>query len=669
VGKKIKKDINKEKLSRIIFLSLIILLTIITFCNSLFNEFINYDDPGYITENDLIRGLSFQNLKLILSSFVMGNYHPFVVLCDAIVYYFFRLNPIPYHCLSLFLHLINIVLVFNLTSLLISKPPATKLLPASGFQLPASALVACLFAIHPMHCETVCWASDHKDLLFTLFYLLSLIYYIKYLKFTDQSPQAMDRGKRSEVRSQKKNYLIALLFFVCSCLSKSAAVTLPLVMLVTDYFIKRKMSLKSAFEKIPFFILSIAFGIINIYSQSSAKAISDLSNYNIIDKICFPLYSISYYLISLIFPYKLSVNHPYPDKTNNLLPSEYYIFPVIILILLFSVIWIIIKQNKQNTKINKQNLSYIIFGFLFFIINIVLVLQIIPVGWSVVSERYTYLSYLGLFFIIGQFYIKIYTVKRRNLINIIVLLIIIIFSFISHERNKVWANNLSIYDDVINKYPRAFFAYGNRGLAKDDSGDYSGALEDYNIAIGLNSRNAEVNNNRGLVKDHLKDFTGAIADYTKAIEFNSKYAEAFVGRGNAKNSLGDYKEAIKDYNNAIEINPKFAKAFYNMGVAKAFLNDMRGALNDFNRAIEINPQYTEAYNNRGNTKGSLGDLQGAINDFTKSIEINPQNGEAFDNRGKAKYALGDKEGACSDWNNAGELGFTEAYDMMKKYCK
>ena len=109
-----KEDTNKEKQQKIIFLSLIILLTIITFSNSLFNELISYDDPGYIINNDLIRGLSFHNLRLIFSSFVMGNYHPLVVLSDAIVYHFFKLNPIPYHSLSLFLHLINIILVFNL---------------------------------------------------------------------------------------------------------------------------------------------------------------------------------------------------------------------------------------------------------------------------------------------------------------------------------------------------------------------------------------------------------------------------------------------------------------------------------------------------------------------------------------------------------------------------
>ena len=653
---------NKDKRNKIIYLSLIILLTIITFSNSLFNGLISYDDPGYITENALIRGLSFENIRLIFSSFVMGNYHPFVVLGDAIVYHFFNLNPTPYHAFSLLFHLLNVVIVFYLAYELFSPQSAVHSPQTSSLRIQSSALVACLFAIQPMHCETVCWASDLKDLLFTLFYLISLIFYIKYIKSTVHSPQSTESTEKS------KFYVISLLLFACSCFSKSAAVTFPLIMLATDYLLNRKLSKSTMIEKVPFFILSLGFGIINIFSQASAKAYSDLGHFNILDRIWFPVYNLAFYIISSVIPFKLSVNHPYPDKINNFLPLEYYIFPLIVLVLIGLIV--IFRGRNKSTVHSSQSTRYLIFGLLFFIINLALVLQIIPVGWSLVSERYTYLAYFGLFFIIGYYYqgFKEFKGIKRSHINILIIIVLLTFSYMSYERNKVWANNLSLYDDVISKYPNAFFAYGNRGLAKDDLGDKQGALDDYNKALELNPHNSEAYNNRGLVKDHMGDYRGAADDYTKALEINPKYDEAYVGRGNAKNAMGNYEGAIEDYNKALEINIKSAKAYYNRGVVKATLGKMQEAIVDFNTSIEINPQYAEAFNNRGNAKGSLGDMHGAINDFTKSIEINPQNAQAFDNRGKAEFALGDKNGACSDWNKAGELGMKESYEMVRKYC-
>ena len=260
---------------------------------------------------------------------------------------------------------------------------------------------------------------------------------MKYLKSTVHSPQSTEKSQKSKVNLAKRShelktdkffvnktqnyqrrttnipkyYFICLFLFICSCLSKSAAVTLPVIMLVTDYLIRRKISIGTIVEKIPFFILSIVFGIINIYSQASniysqasAEAYIDLSNYNIADRIFFPIYNLAYYIISSVIPYKLSAIHPYPEKTNNHLPIEYYIYPIIIFILVLSVITLISRRKQISQR--KEERRYIIFGILFFIINLALVLQIIPVGTSVVSERYTYLSYFGLFFIIGQYPIQ-----------------------------------------------------------------------------------------------------------------------------------------------------------------------------------------------------------------------------------------------------------------------
>ena len=684
---------NKDRYSKIVFLSLIILLTIITFSNSLFNELITYDDPGYIIKNELIRGLSYQNIRLIFYSFVMGNYHPLVVLSDAIVFHFFNLNPIAYHSFSLFLHLINVVLVFNLVLQLDTRHKTqVSRQQTADTNIKGAALVSCLFAIHPMHCETICWVSDQKDLLFTLFYLASLIYYVKYktedtsiktqenknskvksqtlkINSADSSQLSAEQSKKLKVKSKKiKFYLISLLLFVCSCLSKSAAVTFPLIMIATDYLLRRKLNLRTVIEKIPFFILSIFFGIVNIYSQASVKAYFDNLSYNISDRIFIPIYNLVYYLIFSIIPYKLSVIHPYPEKSNSLLPLEYYIFPLIVLIL---IVLIVILRRKRKTTVNSsQSTRNLIFGLLFFIINVALVLQIIPIGNSVVSERYSYLSYFGLFFIIGQLYVlhEFNRITRRNL-NIIVVFILLLFSFISHERNKVWANSLGLYSDVIEKFPRSCMAYGNRGNVKYRLGDLEGAIDDYNKAIDINSKYEDAIYNRGNARFKFGDKQGALKDYNMATELNPEDADAFNNRGYVKYNLGDKLGAIKDYNKAIELNPHDADAFNNRGFAKYNEGNIQGALEDYNMAIEQNPEYAEALNNRGSAKGQLKDYRGAIQDFNRAIEINPQNALAFYNRGNANNFLGDKERACSDWKRASEFGLMEANELIKNNCK
>ena len=667
-----KQDTNNEKRNKLIFVSLIILLTIIAFSNSLFNELISYDDPGYIIENELIRGLSFHNLRLIFSSFVMGNYHPFVVLSDAVIYHFFKLNPLPYHAFSLLVHILNVVLVFNLTFLLLSNNSA-KLLTTYNLRLTTASIVAFLFAIHPMHCETVCWSSDLKDLLFTFFYLASMIYYIKYIRHKTQDT-SISTNQKSKLRTTNfeqrtpnksistfpyfhiyKFYIISFLLFVCSCFSKSAAVTLPIVLILLDYLMNRKISkgIKGwrlvVKDKIPFFLLSLLFGVINIYSQasniytqSSSESYFDISKYNIADRIIFPIYNLAYYTISSVIPYKLSVIHPYPEKINDHLPPEYYIYPVIFFIIILAIIRVlkskkskVISQNPEQQTTNYEQRRYLIFGILFFIINLALVLQIIPVGTSIISERYTYLSYFGLFFIIGQFYLRLLTKDLRLRINITAIVIILIFSFISHKRNHVWADNLSLFNDVIEKYPESYIAYEKRGLAK------------YN----------------------LQDFQGAIQDYNKAIEINPNLTEAYNNRGNASASLGDYRSALQDINKAIGINPGITEAYNNRGIAKYNLGDKNGAIEDFNKALVLNPQSLQAFNNRGNAKYFLGDMQGAIEDFNKVIKLDPQIAGAYYNRANAKYNIRDKEGACSDWKKASELGYTKAYDMLEKYCK
>jgi len=234
----------------------------------------------------------------------------------------------------------------------------------------------------------------------------------------------------------------------------------------------------------------------------------------------------------------------------------------------------------------------------------------------------------------------------------------------SLDLEEVYKIALDITTDLENEAEKYFYS----GVEKADSGDYQGAIKDFNKAIELNPKDAEAYYNRGVTNVKLGDYREAIEDFNKAIELNPKDAEAYYNRGVAKAKLDDYREAIEDFNKAIELNPKDAEAYYNRGVAKAKLDDYRGEIGDFNKAIEIKPRYAKAYNNRGVAKAKLGNDRGEIEDFNKAIEITPMFADAYSNRGVAKIGLGQKESGCLDLSKAGELGCSEAYEAIKKYC-
>ncbi len=211
------------------------------------------------------------------------------------------------------------------------------------------------------------------------------------------------------------------------------------------------------------------------------------------------------------------------------------------------------------------------------------------------------------------------------------------------------------YNQAIKIKPDYAYAYNNRGIAKSNLGDNQGAIADYNQAIKIKPDDADAYNNRGLAKSDLGDYQGAIADYNQAIKIKPDYALAYLYRGIAKSNLGDKQGAIADYNQAIKIKPDYADAYYNRGIAKSNLGDKQGAIADYNQAIKIKPDYALAYLNRGVAKSDLGDKQGAIADYNQAINIKPDYALAYNNRGIAKKNLGDKQGAIADYNQAAQL--------------
>lgn len=606
---------NSSNQKRLFYIGFIMLLTALTFSNTLKNGFVSFDDNGYIINNNLLKDISWNGLKAIFSTFVMGNYHPLTVLCDALIYQLFGTNPLPFHALNVLLHLINTLLVFFLAEKFFKK------------NIPAC-IVAGLFALHPMHSENVAWVSDKKDLLYTLFYLAAMINYIKYI----QSQQSALFNQKNNFSSYKflhsKFFFLSFLLFILSLLSKSSAVTLPIVFILLDFYFKRKVTLISIVEKIPLIALSILFGIINIYSQKEAGAIHDVHNIEFSDRIFFPAYSLLFYLYSFFAPVHLANLHPMPVRINGFLPLIYYFAPFILLIVSAIFIFIIIRFHKLRNDL--------IFGISFFLITIFLVLQFSPFGFAIVAERYTYLPYIGLSIIIVRIYLHFSELKPKLIfkMNMFFIAVLILFSIITFQRNKVWRNSVDLLIDLTKKYPDFAMGYDDLGVAR--------MFEN--------------------------DLEGAIKDFDKALQIDSNYYYSYNNRGEAKRYLGRKDEAWKDYNKAIKLFPAYSDAYNNRAIIKYERGDYFGAIVDAGTSIFLKKNNPNAFNNRGSARIAIRDYEGALKDYNSALKLNPFYADGYKNRGIVKFYSSNTQGACSDWRRAAELGSPDASKLILNYC-
>ena len=347
------KVVDKERWKYYVALAVIVLISFIAYLPALKNGFV-WDDAGYIINNSLIHSI---NLKEIFSQYIVGNYHPITILTLAIEYHFFGLNETVYHAVNLVFHLLNVILVFYTVFLLSDK-------------VEVALVASLLFGVHPMHVESVVWVSELKDLLYTFFFLTSYVFYMKYLK-----------------NLQRKYFITALLLFFVSLLSKAMAVSLPFVLILSDYYKGRKMNIKTILEKVPFFLLAIAIGVVSILAQKSTNAMQDISIFTFPQRLIFACYGFITYLIKLILPLHLSAFYAYPIKSGEDIPFLYYVYPILFISLIAFVFY--------SLRFSKK----IFFGIGFFLITVFLVLQLLPVGGTIMSDRYSYISSLGIFYL------------------------------------------------------------------------------------------------------------------------------------------------------------------------------------------------------------------------------------------------------------------------------
>ncbi len=597
-------------------LAAILVVTFVSFYPSLNAGFTNWDDLEYVTESPYIVNLNGESIATMFTEEIASNYHPLTIFSLALNYQISTLNPASYHWTNLILHLLNVVLVFWFVYLLFDR------------KIWGALLVAFLFAIHPMHVESVAWIAERKDVLYTFFFVAALITYLNYLK-------------------NKKNayYLYTLILFVLSCLSKPTAVMLPVILVLVDWYKNREFSSKILLEKVPFFVLSVVFGIITIMVQSdTAVVVGESDAHNLFERFLFACYGTMMYVVKLFVPINLSAFHPYPKGLSLL----HYVSPVVVLGLGGLLLW-----SLRRTKV-------VAFGLLFYGAMIALTLQFVQVGNAIISDRYTYAAYIGLFLIFG--YLLDGFLQKKNISSGIrygvlggLAAVGILFCVMTYQRCDVWQNSGNLWTNVIKQYPDSHIAHNQLGNYYFEAQRYDEALVHLNQSIALKPIYYKARISRGKVFRRLKKYPEALTDYNKAIDLEPNRDEAYNNRGNIYFETQQFDKALADYQKVTQLNPSESKAYGNTGAIYAQQGKFPQALESLNKALAMNPAYQDAIANRGVVHAQTGNHQAAIQDFSRAIQLNPNRANLYGFRADSYQALGNMQQAQQDRQRAAQL--------------
>ncbi len=527
--------------------------------------FITLDDDAYVTKNEHVReGITLRGIAWAFTAGHASNWHPLTWLSHMLDAELFGLQPRRHHLTNLAFHIANTLLLFAVFHRM------TKALWRSAF-------LAALFALHPLHVESVAWVSERKDVLSTLFWLLTTGAYILY---------AEGRGLRISSA--------VLAFLVLGLMSKPMLVTLPVVLLLLDYWPLSRMAAASGLrpswasirplirEKIPLFAIAALSAIITYAVQHQGGAVRSFESFPVGVRMANAVVSSVLYIEKMFWPRDLAVFYPHPGPW-----PLWQVFGA--LAFLLAVTFLVLRASRRA--------PYLAVGWLWYGVTLLPVLGIVQIGSHGMADRYTYVPLIGLFVMVAwgvPDLLNGWRFRREALVASSALILLCLFS-LTRAQVGYWQSSMTLYDHTLK-------VTGGNGL---------------------------IHHNRGVEYARLGDYARAIEDFDRAVEINPRFALAYVNRGVASGRLGRHERAIEDFDRAIEINPHLAMAYFNRGVACRNLGDPVRAIGDFDRAIEINPGYAAAYFDRGLLHGRMGNHRQALADLQTAARLGNEDARNF----------------------------------------
>lgn len=619
------------------------------------NRFLLWDDDEYILENIHIQHVDWSLVKWAFTAFVAGNWHPVSSLSLAVDFAVWGMNPVGHHLFDLVIHLSNTflvsIIVIQLLDIRIENVRPGEEVPPSlgqrGRQI-AALVTALLFGIHPLHVESVAWASERKDLLCGLFFLLTILTYTK-------SARHAGRPSGDMCGFWRRSCLPAFCFSILAMMSKPMAVTLPLVLLLFDWYPLRRVGSFKEFavamlEKLPFLLLSLMLTIITIIGQRSSVFATAVEIPTLWDRILISTKATALYLVKMIVPLDLSPIYPYPRLSEITVTSRSYLLSLF-LVSAVSILCIITIKKPRLWQA----------AWLYYLITLIPVIGIVQFGYQSMADRFTYLPLLAIFLLAGTASARLWALVsgRAALQRVVAVTGIGLaagLSFLTVKQILVWRDNSSFWTSIIAKEPQRIpFAYINRGLAYREKKELSKALADLDRAVALAPNDFKAFNSRGLVLADMGEHGRAIADFNRAIALFPKDPSAYFNRGSEYWKIGEDDRALADFSTVISMKPDDLKARNNMGLVYQGRREFDRALAEYNGALAVRPDDWMTLNNRGLLLSAMGASDQAIVDFDNALRQKPDESSIYVNRGLVFRAKGMDDKALSDFERAVRL--------------
>ncbi len=593
---------------------LLAVVTLLVYAQACWFGCVLIDDPAYISNNPTVQaGLSLRNVGWSFSTFCDGNWIPLTLLSLMLDSDLYGAHPGGFHFTNVVLHVLNTVLVF----LFLAK--------ATNRKLP-SALVAALFALHPLHVESVAWIAERKDVLSIFFGLLCLLAYVRYAK-----------------RENRWALLGCFLLFVCSLLSKATLVTLPFLLFLLDYWPLRRMRgrngtpllppesesederardatpTRSTFqlliEKVPFLAVAVAFSVVTVFAQSTAYAVQNLETMPLRNRLANAAVAYVTYLDKTFYPHNLAVFYPHPGSQLDR-STVWASLAILAAVTTCAIIW-------------WRRLPYLFVGWAWYLGTLVPMIGIVQVGSQQMADRYTYFPLIGVFLTLVW---TVWSLLRpfvapgtgwARFLKTAVVAGLTALAAMTCWQISIWHNDVALFSHAAASAADNTFVRNKLGCALLAQGKPREAVQEFERAAHLEPRSVEPEYNLGVALAQLGEFDQAIAHYRKAIAINDLHASAHNNLGLLESSRGQFAAAKAQLHRAIEISPDYAEAQMNLALVCLKSGDAAGAILSARHALELQPDLTNCHLIIARALDGQGRSQEAIRQLQEALTTSP----------------------------------------------
>jgi tetratricopeptide (TPR) repeat protein len=564
-------------------------------------EFTNWDDPVYVLTNRAIQTSGWSGIKQIFVRAIPashGDYIPVTILSYWADFQLWGLRATGYHLSNVLLHVIGSCLLFLLVKRLTMRPVA-------------SMIVTLLFALHPMNSEAVTWIAERKSVMAMLWMLLSFHAFLNH-------------DQRS--KGYKIHYALSLLFYILACLSKTAVVFFPFLLLAHQFLLSRIGLMRSFFRSLPFLFIALLTAIGRVLGHFASGQMDWTPFETFLSHVSTVFEVFGEYVKNLIIPIGLNNSYPLEPSTNPFDPGP--LFGLLCLAGMIVLIWRYFRAYPL-----------ICFGLIWYLAAWLPHSQIIPVPPALQADRYVYYSSAGLFlaFVAGAESLvmnaKGVLVSKgfKRSICVLGFLLIGVFASMTVVRNRVWSDSISLWSDSVMKYSQNPLAHCNLAMAYTEKGQADKAIEAYKRALAINDNNADAHNNLAGLYVQKRRFNDAISEYKKAIAVNGRLREARTNLGTVYAMKGRLDHAISEFQAALAIDPDHSKTHYYLGLAYSRKDMLREAIAEFHRAIATNPANMGAYIRLGLLLESQKKFKDAMAVYSRAIRARPNYYRAYIN--------------------------------------